>query len=82
MQLLRCISLIYSQYMRTFPIKVHYKMIEILAVRWLGMKLMQIFKETTIQATEASRAVSRLPNDDKVSIICFPHKLNNVQEAW
>ena len=48
--------------MRTFPIKVHYKVIEILAVRWLGTniddivdayciiygtKLMQIFKETT-----------------------------------
>ena len=28
-------------------IKVHYKVIEILAVRWLGMKLMQIFKEIT-----------------------------------
>ena len=25
-------------------IKVHYKVIEILAVRWLGTKLMQIFK--------------------------------------
>ena len=37
-QPLRCISLICS-YMRTFPIKVHYKVIKIL--------LMQIFKETT-----------------------------------
>ena len=31
-------------YMRTFRIKVHYKVIEILAVRWLGTKLMQIFQ--------------------------------------
>ena len=45
-QPLCCISLICS-YMRTFPIKVHYKVIEILAVRWLGTKLMQNFKETT-----------------------------------
>ena len=29
-------------YMRTFPIKVHYKLIEILAVRWLRTKLTQI----------------------------------------
>ena len=28
-------------------IKVHYKVIEILAVRWFGTKLMQTFKETT-----------------------------------
>ena len=34
----RCISLICS-YMRTFPIKVQYKVIEIFAVRWLGTKL-------------------------------------------
>ena len=44
-QPLRCISLICS-YMRTFPIIVHYKVIKILEVRWLGTKVMQIFKET------------------------------------
>ena len=43
-QPLRCISLICSD-MRTFPIKVHYKVIEILAVRRLGTKLMLL--ETT-----------------------------------
>ena len=66
--------------MRTFPIKVHYKVIEILAVRWLGTKLMQIFKETTT-GDKASRA--RSPgNDDEVSIIRFTHKLNSVLEGW
>ena len=45
-QPLRCICLIVS-YAVTFPIKVHSKVIEILSVRWLGTKLMQIIKETT-----------------------------------
>ena len=40
--------------MHTFPIKVHYKVIEILAVRWLGTKLMQIFKTTTRSTSDAS----------------------------
>ena len=58
--------------MRTFPIKVHYKVIEILAVRWLGMKLMQIFKETTISDESWERRRSQ------VATICFPHELNIV----
>ena len=62
--------------MRTFPIKVHYKVIEILAVRWLGTKLMLIFKETT---TSDEKLAGRSPgNDDEVSVICFPHKLDIV----
>ena len=48
-QLLHCISLICS-YMRTFPIKVHYKMMEFLAIRWLGTK---IFKETQTTSDES-----------------------------
>ena len=36
--------------MQLHAIKVHYKVIEIMAVRWLGAKLMQIFKETTTMA--------------------------------
>ena len=79
-QPLRCISLICS-YMRTFPIKVHYKVIEILAVRWLGTKLMQIFKETTLQAAKASWAVSWERRRSQYNI-CFPHKLNIVLEGW
>ena len=78
-QLLCCISLICS-YRRTFPIKVLYKVIEILAVRWLSTKLMQIFKETILQVTKLA---GRSPgNDDEVSIICFRHKLNIVLEGW
>ena len=62
-------------YMHTFPIKVYHKVIEILAMRWLGPKLMQIFKETT--ANDESYLAERSPrNYDEVSIICFPHKLN------
>ena len=35
-------------YMRIFPLKVHYKAIKILAVRWVGTRLlMHIFTETT-----------------------------------
>ena len=45
-QPLRGISLICS-YMHTFLIKVNNNMIKILEVRWLGTKLMQIFKATT-----------------------------------
>ena len=52
-QHLHCISLICSC-MCTFPIKVYYKVMEILPVSWLGTKLMQIFK-TTKQAMKASR---------------------------
>ena len=40
--------------MHTFPIKVHYKVIEILAVRWPGTKLMQIFKVTTRSTSDES----------------------------
>ena len=60
--------------MRTFPIKVHYKVIEILAVRWLGTKLMQIFTETTYYKR---RKLARLSsgNDDEVSIILYWSKV-------
>ena len=54
-QPLCCISLICS-YMCTFPLKVHYKVIEILVVRWLGTRLKHIFKETT--TSDKSRTVS------------------------
>ena len=66
--------------MRTFPIKVHYKVIEMLAVRWLGTKLMQIFKETT-SYKRRKLAGRSLKNDDEVNI-CFPHILNIVLEGW
>ena len=50
--------------MRTFRLKYTiYRVIEIVEVRWLGTKLMQICKETILQATKAG-------NDD----VCFPHK--------
>ena len=51
-----------------FDFKVYYKAIEILAVRWLGTRLMHIFKEPTIriQATKAGQSPG---NDDEVSII-------------
>ena len=62
-----------------YIIKVYYKVIEILAMRWLRMKLLQIFKETT----KAMKASWMSPgNNDKVSIICFPYKLNIVLEGW
>ena len=67
--------------MRTFLIKVHCKVIEILAVRWLGTKLMEIFTETTYY--KQRKLAGRSPgNDDEVSRICFPHKLNIVLEGW
>ena len=66
--------------MRTFLIKVYYKVIEILAVRWLGTKVMQIYKETTTSDEEL--AGRSLGNDDEVSIICFSHKLNILLESW
>ena len=69
-QPLRCISLICS-YMRTFPIKVQYKVIEIFAVRWLGTKLKCRFSKRLLQA---KKLAGQSPgNDDEVSIICFPH---------
>ena len=50
--------------MRTFRLKYTiYRVIEIVEVRWLGTKLMQICEETILQATKAG-------NDDDV---CFPH---------
>ena len=72
---LRCISLIIIMYCiiyglipsyeRTFPHKVHHKMIEIL-VRWLGSPL-----------TKVGRS---LGNDYK-SVYSFPHKLNIVLDG-
>ena len=44
-----CISPICS-YMLTFLLKVNYKVIDILAVRWLGTRLMYIFKNATTSA--------------------------------
>ena len=44
-------------YMHTFLLKVHYKAIKILAVRWVGTRLlMHIFTETT--TSDKSWAVS------------------------
>ena len=39
-----------TSYMRTFPLKVHYKVIEILAMRWLDTRLTHIFTGTILQA--------------------------------
>ena len=61
--------------MHTFPIKVHYNVMKILAVRWVGTKLKQIFKR--------QKLAGRSPgNDDEVRVIFFPHKLNIVLEDW
>ena len=50
--------------MRTFVLKGQYKAIKILAVRWLGMRLMHIFTETT-----SSKKAGWSPgNDDQVSM--------------
>ena len=54
-------------YMHTFPLKVHYKAIKILVVRWVGTRLLKhIFTETIyyIQVTKAGRSPE---NDDEVS---------------
>ena len=48
----------------TIKLKRHYKAIKILAVRWLGMRLMHIFTETT-----SSKKAGWSPgNDDQVSM--------------
>ena len=61
-------------------IKVHCKVIEILAVRWLGMKLMQIFKWRLLQLVKASRVVSWERQQSQYNI-CFAHELNIVLEG-
>ena len=62
--------------MRTFPIEVHYKVIEILVVRWLGTKANADFQRDYYKRRKLA---GRSPgNDDEDSILSFLHKLNIV----
>ena len=66
--------------MCTFPIKVHYK-----GDRNLGSEMARHEANADFQRDYYKRRklAGRSPgNDDEVSIICFPHKLNIVLEGW
>ena len=64
--------------MRTFPIKVHYMVIEILAVRWLEDRY-EANADFQREYYKRRKLAGRSPgDDDEVIIICFPHKLNIV----
>ena len=58
--------------MHTFPIKVHYKVMEFLAVRLARYEANADFQRDSDY--KRRKLPGRSPgNDDKVSIICFPH---------